>query len=89
MWKNSEKEDYLTMSKLGAGVKSTKYWLALEQKDMRYACDILENFEVVPNMVGIKEEYRKDVEKCIEELYQIYGTEFMDKIMNDVCDIGN
>ena len=87
MWKNSEKEDYLTMSKLGAGIQYTKHYQELQKKNLRYVCDILENFEAVPNMTGIKEEYRKDVEKFIEELYQIYGKEFMDKIMNDVCDL--
>lgn len=87
MWKNSEKEDYLTMSKLGAGIQYTKHYKILKEKNLRYVCNILENFEAVPNMAGIKEEYRKDVEKCIEELYQIYGKEFMDKIMEDVCDL--
>ena len=87
MWKKSEKEDYLTMSKLGAGIQYTKHYQELQKKNLRYVCAILENFEAVPNMAGIKEEYRKDVEKCINELYQRYGTVFMNKIMKEVSEI--
>ncbi len=87
MWKNSEKEDYLTMSKLGAGIQDTKHYQELQKKDLRYVCNILENFETVPNMAGIKEEYRTDVEIFVKELYQRYGKEFMDKIMKEVSEI--